>query len=131
MTRAEDYRRAVHEEWADFAERSAAASRLSSYLLSEGLNHDFFRYQVWPLSRVLAEVRCGSDDWSWDSEWSWLDAHDPEGLTELQAEIVRDGMHTPVLIGNDGRLWDGHHRLRIAVRLGMRYVPVELTPAAS
>ncbi|MER7971040.1 hypothetical protein ABTX35_18935 [Streptomyces sp. NPDC096080] len=32
-----------------------------------------------------------------------------------------------MLIGSDGRLWDGHHRLRIAVRLGIDHVPVELT----
>lgn len=40
----------------------------------------------------------------------------------------RVGITMPVLIGNDGRLWDGHHRLRIAVRLGIPFVPVEVVP---
>jgi hypothetical protein len=88
--------------------------------------HD--RIEVWPLNRVLTEVRCGSQDWTWDEEWADLDQrHEETGyLLKLEQQIRENGITMPVLIGTDGRLWDGHHRLRIAVRLGIGYVPVEL-----
>lgn len=90
-----------------------------------------FTVQVWPLTRVLTDVRCGSQDWTWDEEWADLDRrHSETGyLAKLEQEIRANGITMPVLIGTDGRLWDGHHRLRIAVRLGIDYVPVEV-PAA-
>ncbi|MEU0354915.1 ParB N-terminal domain-containing protein, partial [Streptomyces cyaneofuscatus] len=88
--------------------------------------------QVWPLTRVLTEVRCGSQDWTWDEEWADLDQRHAETgyLDSLEQQIRANGITMPVLIGSDGRLWDGHHRLRIAVRLGIAYVPVEITPPA-
>lgn len=88
--------------------------------------------QVWPLTRVLTEVRCGSRDWSWEEEWADLDQRhaDTGYLTTLEQQIRENGITMPVLIGSDGRLWDGHHRLRIAVRLGISYVPVEITRPA-
>ncbi|MFW3473622.1 ParB N-terminal domain-containing protein [Streptomyces microflavus] len=88
--------------------------------------------QVWPLTRVLTEVRCGSQDWTWDQEWADLDQRHAESgyLDRLEQQIKANGITMPVLIGSDGRLWDGHHRLRIAVRLGIAYVPVEITPSA-
>ncbi|MFD8710376.1 ParB N-terminal domain-containing protein [Streptomyces anulatus] len=87
--------------------------------------------QVWPLTRVLTKVRCGSQDWTWDEEWADLDQRHAESgyLDRLEQEIKTRGITMPVLIGSDGRIWDGHHRLRIAVRLGIGYVPVEITPA--
>lgn len=86
--------------------------------------------QVWPLQRVLTEVRCGSQDWTWDEEWADLDRRhvDTGYLAKLEQQIGENGITMPVLIGSDGRLWDGHHRLRIAVRLGIGYVPVEIVP---
>lgn len=88
-------------------------------------------FQVWPLARVLADVAVGSGDWTWDEEWADLDArHAATGyLDTLEQQIRENGITMPVLIGSDGRLWDGHHRLRIAVRLGIPYVPVEVVPA--
>ncbi|MFJ8345082.1 ParB N-terminal domain-containing protein [Streptomyces sp. NPDC094153] len=89
--------------------------------------------QVWPLHRILSEVRCGSQDWSWEEEWTDLDhRHADTGyLDQLEAQIRETGITMPVLIGSDGRLWDGHHRLRIAVRAGIEYVPVEITAPAA
>ena len=86
--------------------------------------------EVWPLARVLSEVRCGSQDWSWDEEWLDLEARHAESgyLDKLEQKIRENGITLPVLIGTDGRVWDGHHRLRIAVRLGMSNVPVEVAP---
>jgi ParB-like chromosome segregation protein Spo0J len=87
-------------------------------------------FQVWPLARILREITVGSGDWTWDEEWADLDARHPDELAALEADITANGITTPVLIGNDGRLWDGHHRLRIAAKHGIGYVPVEITPAA-
>jgi hypothetical protein len=91
------------------------------------------RIEVWPLTRVLTEVRCGSQDWSWEEEWADLDRRHAETgyLDTLEQQIREHGITMPVLIGSDGRLWDGHHRLRLAVRLGIPYVPVEITPPAA
>lgn len=88
--------------------------------------------QVWPLQRVLTQVQCGSQDWTWDEEWADLDRRHAETgyLDKLEQQIRQNGITMPVLVGSDGRLWDGHHRLRIAVRLGIDYVPVEVTPPA-
>ncbi|MDX3634298.1 hypothetical protein PV728_29355 [Streptomyces europaeiscabiei] len=93
-------------------------------------NRSSAELQVWPLKRILAEVRCGSRDWSWEEEWADLDHRHAETgyLDSLEQQIRQRGITVPVLIGSDGRLWDGHHRLRIAVRLGIGYVPVEIAP---
>jgi hypothetical protein len=87
-------------------------------------------FQVWPLERILRDVAVGSGDWTWDEEWADLDRRHAETgyLNTLEQQIRDNGITMPVLIGNDGRLWDGHHRLRIAVRLGIGYVPVEVAP---
>jgi ParB-like chromosome segregation protein Spo0J len=79
---------------------------------------------------VLAEVQCGSQDWTWDDEWADLDHYRAEQLAALEPQIKANGITKPVLIGSDGRLWDGHHRLRLAVRLGIGYVPVRVHAAA-
>lgn len=42
-------------------------------------------------------------------------------------ESVRsEGMRRPVLLGNDGRVWDGHHRILAAAVLGRVSIPVDL-----
>jgi hypothetical protein len=87
-----------------------------------------FRHEVWPLDRVLSEIQCGSEDWAWPEEWADLDALHPHYLSALEQDIRRNGIQIPVMIGDDGRVWDGHHRLRIAVRLGLPEVPVEIHP---
>lgn len=83
---------------------------------------------TWPLSRILAEVAVGSGDWTWEEEWADLDErHATDGeLDKLEQQIRENGITTPVLIGSDGRLWDGHHRICIAYRLGLTEVPVEI-----
>lgn len=90
-------------------------------------------FQVWPIDRILREVAVGSGDWSWGEEWADLDQrHATTGyLDKLQQQIKENGITMPVLIGTDGRLWDGHHRLCVAVRLGIAYIPVEITPPAA
>jgi hypothetical protein len=90
-----------------------------------------FKVQVWPLARILAEVQCGSQDWTWDEEWADLDHYRAKELADLETQIKANGITEPVLIGSDGRLWNGHHRLRLAVRLGIGYVPVRVPAVVS
>lgn len=49
-----------------------------------------------------------------------------ERLDELATSIQAEGIREPVLLGNDGRVWDGHHRIVVAMRLGIESVPVEV-----
>lgn len=75
---------------------------------------------------LTAKWRVGSGDWSWEEEGRLLrspaNAHTSH-LTELieEAGAITD----PVLLGTDGRVWDGHHRVVIAEMLGIP-IPYEL-----
>ncbi len=74
---------------------------------------------------VLAQYRDG-DEMGWPAEFAWLDLHQGQVLWTLAVDIRANGMQTPIRLGNDGRVWDGHHRLRVAVILGLDEVPVEV-----
>lgn len=109
------------------------------------------RAGLWPLDRVLAEWRPGSadDDWTWDDEELDLLAAPcmcatPIGEDGIEALVdcgtpghyqlrleermreVGGWFDAPALLGPDGRVWDGHHRITAARRLGIRLVLVEL-----
>lgn len=76
---------------------------------------------------------------SYDQPWSWEDeARDllsriclccgKRGHYQLALEDYlreRGGVEQGVLLGCDGRMWDGHHRTIGAWRLGYTYVPLE------
>ena len=117
----------------DYAEHYAALLRRLAAEAPTTTKPETPEIQVWPLKRVLAEVRCGSEDWTWEEEWADLDRRhaDTGYLAKLEEAIRENGITMPVLVGSDGRLWDGHHRLCMAVRLGIDYVPVEIVPPAA
>lgn len=50
-----------------------------------------------------------------------FDALDPATEAALRASISRWGVIVPVIVDQDGRILDGHHRSRIATELGMKY----------
>lgn len=66
------------------------------------------------------------DEMGWPAEFAWLDLHQDQALWTLAVDIRERGIQTPIRLGNDGRVWDGHHRLRVAVLLGLDEVPVEV-----
>jgi len=83
----------------------------------------------WPLERLLAEVRPGS----YDGDWTWEQEHDDlwfgpnasqSRMDALATSMQLDGQREPVIVGDDGRLWDGHHRVAVAMRLGFEEVLV-------
>jgi len=102
------------------------------------------------LSELLENYRPGSFDppWSWDDEVHDLHHNAPcptayaitQGIDvepcddpspgcyqrRLEEHLREVGAITqPVCLGGDGRVWDGHHRIVAAIRLGFDEIPVE------
>lgn len=99
------------------------------------------------LAELISRWRPGSHDTADGPEganlaWTWADeAHDLFTRTpEYQAGIVnrvhRDGIDygnrygATILLGNDGRVWDGHHRIVAGLALGVDVAVVEIIRAA-
>lgn len=75
-----------------------------------------------PVAWVLANYSDG-DERGWDVEFAWLRANHTARLADLTASILDHGVQVPILLGPDGRIWDGHHRLCVARHLGLRTIP--------
>lgn len=76
-----------------------------------------------PLDKFLTTVKPG-DEWGWGIEIALLIRNHSERVEALVRDISRQGIHTPILIGTDGRCWDGHHRITAAFLLGLQTIPV-------
>lgn len=82
------------------------------------------------LDDLMAGWRVGSGDWGWAREFKAIRTTNRGRLDMLATSIQEAGMHTPILLGSDGRVWDGHHRVCAALMLGMKTVPVEVLEAS-
>lgn len=60
---------------------------------------------------LMARWRPGSGPWSWPAELVDIAAREPEAFAALVASVRAVGVRVPVLLGNDARVWDGHHRI--------------------
>ena len=89
---------------------------------------DISEVEIWTLPKMLAEVEPGDQDWSWRSQFAWLNQNSADKLKALHEDISENGVQKPLLVGPDMRLWDGHHRLLVMYWRLYRYVPVELVP---
>jgi len=69
---------------------------------------------VWPVSRLIPYIRNPRKN---DS---------PEIIDRIASSIKEFGFKTPVLAKSDGTLIDGHLRLKGAIKLGLKQVPVLL-----
>jgi hypothetical protein len=70
--------------------------------------------------------RPGSGDWDWREEARQLRTGSTEVFDQITSDISCRGVLTPVLLGDDGRVWDGHHRLVAAMYLDPSLrIPVE------
>lgn len=78
------------------------------------------------LDDILANYRDG-DEHGWDVEFDYLWSRETAYLDRLSTSIQETGMQEPILLGSDGRVWNGHHRLAIARSLGIESVPVKFT----
>lgn len=74
--------------------------------------------------QVMRDYRPG-DPHSWAKEFAWLRENHAAKLRALFGDVLRNGIREPILLGDDGRLWDGHHRLYVAHALGFTHVPVK------
>lgn len=85
------------------------------------------RYEVLPAREVMRRWRPGSYEppWSWADEEADIEARTPGRLEQLRRSLIRNGFDEPVLLGDDGRVWDGHHRIIAAARAGLD-IPVEI-----
>lgn len=77
-----------------------------------------------PLYEVFAKYQPGSHEWGWADEFNDIAARDRDLVSALRHSIGRDGMRESVLLGDDQRVWDGHHRLLVARQLSLESVPV-------
>lgn len=83
----------------------------------------------------MAVMRPGSrgPSWTWDDEQRDIDSRvclccDQPGHYQaaLEAHLRAVGrIEQGICLGNDGRVWDGHHRIVAARRLGFSDVPLE------
>lgn len=71
-----------------------------------------------PAGEIMARWRPGSYDppWDWKAEALDLWSRDYDRMVELESSILADGILTPVILGDDGRVWEGHHRILVAVK---------------
>ena len=60
---------------------------------------------------------------TWKVELGFLWQEHTEKMLALLASVMVEGFKEPITIGNDGRIWDGHHRIGVALALGID-VPV-------
>lgn len=88
---------------------------------------------VLPLGDILRKWRPGSggDDWTWGDEY--FDLIDQEYTQGFLRMISNFGMEMfckdePILLGNDERVWNGHHRIIIATVLGLEELEVDIIP---
>ena len=68
---------------------------------------------------------------TWETEIAWVRAQHPRRLTRLRRSIERLGIEEPIRLcyghphcGIERHVVDGHHRVIIAVELGIGRVPV-------
>lgn len=74
------------------------------------------------LDHLLGVYAVGSGDWPWEEECNKL--KNSSGMLALIYSIRAEGIREPILLGSDGRVWDGHHRIVAATLLGIHEVPV-------
>lgn len=88
--------------------------------------------QLMLLTDLLARWAPGSQnaEWDWDDEYDWCWDHHQTVMADLVADIASTGIREPVLLGSDGRVWDGHHRICAAIHLFLTEVPVTFAPAS-
>ena len=71
-----------------------------------------------PLAHIVAFWRPGSRDWTWADEYA--DLLDKPVTKAVCKRVNSEGIGfldhlAPVLLGSNGRVWDGHHRICIAL----------------
>jgi hypothetical protein len=84
-----------------------------------------------PLAQIVTFWRPGSQDWFWADEYTDLMGPRREGTDAVHERVKAEGFGfldhiAPVLLGNDGRVWDGHHRICLAIKEAVPSLMVEI-----
>jgi len=84
-----------------------------------------------PLAQIVTFWRPGSHDWTWAEEYHDLMTRHAHVTDNIRRRVVAEGFGfmdhlAPVLLGNDGRVWDGHHRICLAIQQEQHYLHVEM-----
>ena len=85
---------------------------------------------VLSLEEVFRTYVPGSYDWSWEDEFEDLKTRELPYVESLCELIRTQGQIEPILLGEDGRVWDGHHRLLALSMLGQSHVRATLSTDA-
>lgn len=81
---------------------------------------------------ILERWSPGSGEWDWPTEWANITPHKNGTLVaRLIRSIAAKGVKKPLQLGDDGRVWDGHHRLLLARLLGIKDMPVTTAMAVT
>ena len=82
-----------------------------------------------PAEKIMEQWRPGSYDFDSNGQpWTWVDEkHDigQDELDELANQVQVNGFTEPVVLGDDGRVWEGHHRILVGWMLALD-VPYEM-----
>lgn len=75
-----------------------------------------------PLAQIVTFWRPGSGNWSWAVEY--MNLIDAAATLRIVKRVDVEGIDfaddfAPVMLGSDGRVWDGHHRICIAIQRGI------------
>jgi len=78
---------------------------------------------------LVQNWRPGSYDWTWADECA--DLSQQHRTAVILSRILKEGIGfadnvEPILLGDDGRVWDGHHRICLALSLGIEELYVEV-----
>jgi len=78
------------------------------------------------VAEAMQQWRPGSHDWTWEDESRDLWKRDRQKMAALASSIRWSGLREaeadeePITLGNDGRVWSGHHRLLAAASVNGR-----------
>jgi hypothetical protein len=76
------------------------------------------------LNKLLEDYLDG-DEVGWRETFEELRVKQGHRIRVLTRQILDRGIVDPNMLGDDGRIWDGHHRIYIAFVLGFTHVPVK------
>ena len=75
-------------------------------------------------AETIIEVYKDGDEIGWPAELQFLWTEHRNKTLALLDSVVANGFRDPVLLGSDKRIWDGHHRIAVALALQIP-VPVK------
>ena len=75
------------------------------------------------IREILAKYR-DHDGLGWPTMFAHLRTFDYRRIADLTASVAHDGFKEPIVLGSDGVVRDGNHRLAVADALNWRRLPV-------